>query len=250
MIALPASPQRPASASFAMPASRWAKRPASSGSPMTPVEARNISVGLAPTAFAAASPVIAVVSRPFLPVKALALPEFTTSARALPPGRFCRQKSTGADGHFERVNTPAAVVPSSNTISRRSVRFLYLMPAWAVAMRTPSIAGMRGCFFGASGETVSDMGPLRNGADCAGPVCQRPAPRARRISAPPAGSRAALRRQSASRNTPAIEQAKPIAWLRLIRSLRKRIARTTETAGNSATSAAATPMLPSTAALT
>ena len=82
-----------------------------------------------------------VDSRPFLPVKALALPELTTSARALPPARFARQKSTGADGHFERVKTPATSVPSSNTITIRSVRFLYLMPASAVAMRTPSIAG-------------------------------------------------------------------------------------------------------------
>jgi len=38
----------------------------------------------------------------------------------------------------------AAAVPSSNTIRSRSVRPLYLMPASAVAMRTPSIAGIFG----------------------------------------------------------------------------------------------------------
>ena len=95
-----------------------------------------------------------VDSRPFLPVKALALPELTTSTRALPPARLARQKSTGADGHFERVKTPATSVPSSNTITSRSVRFLYLMPASAVAMRTPSIGGILTKDLGASGEMV------------------------------------------------------------------------------------------------
>src|SRR5690606_9201183 len=110
-----------------------------------------------PAALLAALPVAAVVSRPFLPVKALALPEFTTRMRALPPVRFWRQKSTGAEGHSERVKTPAAVVPSSNTMASRSVRPLYLIPACAVAMRTPSMAGILGCFFGARGEIASDM---------------------------------------------------------------------------------------------
>jgi hypothetical protein len=31
------------------------------------------------------------------------------------------------------------------------------MPASAVAMRTPSTGGIFGCFFGASGDTVSDI---------------------------------------------------------------------------------------------
>ena len=142
-----------------MPASRCEKRDASSGSPITPVEARNTSPSEQPAAAAPALPVIAVVSRPFLPVKALALPELTTSSRALPPARFSRQKSTGADGHLERVKTPATSVPSSKTMARTSVRPLYLMPASAVAMRTPSITGILGYFFGASGEIVVDMVP-------------------------------------------------------------------------------------------
>jgi hypothetical protein len=164
MIALPASAQRSGSALAAIASSRCAKRPASSGSPMTPVEARKTSSVRHPAAFAAASAVMRVASRPFLPVKALALPELTTSARALPPARWARQRSTGADGHFERVKTPATSVPSAKVISIRSVRFLYLMPASAVTMRTPSIGGSVAQDFGASGETFVDMDSLANGA--------------------------------------------------------------------------------------
>src|SRR5262245_11973391 len=41
----------------------------------------------------------------------------------------------------------------------RSVRFRYLIPASVVAIRTPSTAGIFGCDFGASGETVVDIRP-------------------------------------------------------------------------------------------
>jgi hypothetical protein len=57
-----------------------------------------------------------------LPVKALALPELTTSARALPPFSRARHHSTGAEGHFDLVNTPATVVPLSISASSTSVR--------------------------------------------------------------------------------------------------------------------------------
>ncbi len=73
-----------------------------------------ISLGLAAKAAAASLAVSAVASAPVFPVKALALPEFTTSARAMPPPSLARHHSTGADGHFEVVNTPATCVPSSN----------------------------------------------------------------------------------------------------------------------------------------
>ena len=79
---------------------------------------------LQPTAAAATLAVKAQASRPFLPVKALALPELTTSARARAPFSLARHHSTGADGHFERVKTPPTLVPSSNTTSSTSVRFL------------------------------------------------------------------------------------------------------------------------------
>jgi len=97
---------------------------ASSGSPITPVEARKISAGLQRAALAAISAVSLVAARPLLPVKALALPELTTSARALPDFRLARHHSTGADGHFDLVKTPATAVPGSNSTSSTSVRFL------------------------------------------------------------------------------------------------------------------------------
>src|SRR4051794_27015979 len=157
MMAFAASVHRSGLPSLTSPASRWLNLVVSSGSPMTPVDARKTSPAVQPAAFAAASPVSAVDSRPFCPVKALALPELTTSTRALPEPRFWRQKSTGAEGHFDLVNTPATAVPASNTMASRSVRPLYFIPASAVAMRTPSMAGIFGYFFGASGEIVVDM---------------------------------------------------------------------------------------------
>ena len=91
---------------------------------MTPVDARKISASLAPVAAAAIFAVSAVESAPVLPVKALALPELTTSTRALPPDNLARHQSTGAEGHFEVVKTPATCVPSSIRASMTSVRFL------------------------------------------------------------------------------------------------------------------------------
>ena len=91
--------------------------------------------------------------RPVLPVNALALPELTTSARARPLLSLARHHSTGADGHFERVSTPATLVPLSNSANSTSVRPWYLMPAAPVARRTPATSGMSGTCLGASGET-------------------------------------------------------------------------------------------------
>src|SRR5260370_8590166 len=95
---------------------------ASRGSPITPVDARNTSDGSQPAAPAAMSAVSLVAARPDLPVKALALPELTTSARAAPPLRCARHQSTGADGHFDCVKTPATLLPSPNTPNRTSLR--------------------------------------------------------------------------------------------------------------------------------
>ena len=105
------------------PCSRWVNLPASSGSPITPVEATYTSLAVQPTALAAASAVRRVASLPFLPVNALALPELTTSARALPWGRLARHHSTGAEQVLDWVSTPAATVPGSSTAAIRSVRF-------------------------------------------------------------------------------------------------------------------------------
>ena len=76
--------------------------------------------GRAATAFTAK--LAAQASRPVLPVNALALPELTTSARALRVLSLSRHHSTGADGHFDFVNTPATAVPGSSSISNTSVR--------------------------------------------------------------------------------------------------------------------------------
>ena len=128
MIAFAAPIQSPGAAASARSASTPSNLVASSGSPITPVEARNTSLTLQPTALAAIEAVNAVDCRPVLPVKALALPEFTTSARANPPledpprPSLARHHSTGADGHFDLVKTPATVVPLSITASSTSVR--------------------------------------------------------------------------------------------------------------------------------
>src|SRR3981081_855125 len=113
MMALAAPIQSPGAAVSARVPSTPLNLVASSGSPITPVEARNTSLGLQPSALAAIEAVRAAARRPGLPVKALALPEFTTSARAnaaledLPWLSLARHHSTGADGHFDWVKTPA-----------------------------------------------------------------------------------------------------------------------------------------------
>ena len=109
-------------ASAASPASRLVNLDGSSGSPITPVEAIYTSASRQPAAAAAASAVSFTASRPRLPVKALALPELTTSALAIPCSSLERHHSTGADAVFDLVSTPATVVPGSNSASKRSVR--------------------------------------------------------------------------------------------------------------------------------
>src|SRR5262249_52892736 len=122
MIALAASSQPPGLAFATIPSMTPSKAAASSGSPITPVEARNTSAGLQPTARAASRAGNRHAPRPSLPGKAVALPELTTSARAVPDLRFARHQSTGAEAHFERVRTPATAAGSSNSTSSTSVR--------------------------------------------------------------------------------------------------------------------------------
>ena len=80
-----------------------ATRSSGSGWPITPVEATNTSSQSQPTCFAAATTVAATVFTPAWPVKALALPALTTTARARPWGSARRHQSTGAEGQRERV---------------------------------------------------------------------------------------------------------------------------------------------------
>jgi len=153
MIALAASFQNFPVAAVTSPSITPSNALALSGSPITPVEARNTSFGLQPIARAAISAVNLQASRPVFPVKALALPELTTSARGLALLRLARHHSTGADGHFDLVNTPATAVLGSSSASSTSVRLGYLMPAAAVASLTPAIAGISGTDVGARGDT-------------------------------------------------------------------------------------------------
>ena len=97
-------------------------RSCGSTSPITPVLASMTSRGLQPTSFAAASAEARAASAPARPVNTLALPAFTTSARARPPFSAARHQSTGMPGHLLRVNTPAAVVPGASSTMTRSVR--------------------------------------------------------------------------------------------------------------------------------
>jgi hypothetical protein len=90
--------------------------------PITPVEASRTSSAAQSSACAAASAVAAAAPSPAALLQTLALPAFTTSARALPAGRSRRHQSTGWPGVSERVNRPATLVPGSNASSARSSR--------------------------------------------------------------------------------------------------------------------------------
>jgi len=91
-------------------------------SPITPVDAMNTCFAGQPARSAAAAAVAMQASRPALPVKTLALPAFTTTARALPAPSAARHQSTGAPGHLLEVNTPATVVPDASSSITRSSR--------------------------------------------------------------------------------------------------------------------------------
>ena len=109
MIALAASSQAWASACFSQAASTASNFAASSGSPMTPVEAMK-------TCGRGSPPPRRRVGGQLAGLRALLAGEGVGVAgihherprRAL--ARFLRHQSTGAEGHFERVNTPATAV--------------------------------------------------------------------------------------------------------------------------------------------
>ncbi len=94
-----------------------------SGSPITPVEATKASSGAQLNSRPVASTVRLTEASPIRPVNALALPELTTIARALPPGRQARHQSTGADDVSDLVSAPPIVVPGCSSTTSRSVRF-------------------------------------------------------------------------------------------------------------------------------
>ena len=95
------------------------------GSPITPVEAIQTPDFGAPVALATAAASASTASTPFLPVKALELPEFTRIACGPFTGAASRRAShhsTGAERVEERVNTPATAEPGASIASITSRR--------------------------------------------------------------------------------------------------------------------------------
>ena len=126
MIALAASIQSSGAAVSASVASTPSNLVASSGSPITPVEARNTSPVAAadrlggdrrgqrrrlPAGLAGEGVGVAGIHH-----------QRAASLLESPRPSLARHHSTGADGHFDLVKTPAAVVPLSITASSTSVR--------------------------------------------------------------------------------------------------------------------------------
>ena len=130
-----------AAAASASPASALST---GSGTPMTPVEDTNTSSGAQPVIHATLAAIASTASRPAAPVKALALPAFTTSARARPWGSAARHHSTSGEGQRERVVTPATAVPSTKVRSVRSSRAHALYPARTVRAVQPATGGRSG----------------------------------------------------------------------------------------------------------
>ena len=137
-------------------------------SPITPVEATTTPAGRQASALAARVADHLTSCIPRSPVNALALPLFTSNARARPEVMLSRHQITGADAVLDRVKTPAAVVPCDKAASSRSLRRRYLIPAAATANRTPATSGMRGKRRGASGDlkTSGNCLPSQNACTC------------------------------------------------------------------------------------
>src|SRR3546814_13064259 len=84
-------------------AAKAASNPASAlsmgrGTPITPVEETNTSAGWQPKCPATRAAIASTAARPRLPVKAVLLHAFTTSARALPSGRGRKKGVEGKGG--------------------------------------------------------------------------------------------------------------------------------------------------------
>ena len=90
-----------------------------SGVPMIPVEQTSTSAAATPNASAAASPIASASARPAAPVPALALPELTITAAALPPfaARSRRSRITGGAANLFCVKTAAAVTACRSSVA-------------------------------------------------------------------------------------------------------------------------------------
>ena len=119
---------------------------------MIPVEATKTSAAGERMRRAAASAVARVALSPASPVKALAFPALTTSARARPRPRTRRLHSTGAAAVREVVKTPATAVPGASSTRLRSLWAESRIPVRATAARTPASGGSLGNAAGARGD--------------------------------------------------------------------------------------------------
>jgi hypothetical protein len=129
--------------------------PYSSTWPITPVEAISTCSRGQPSSAEMASMVRSTATAPALPVKLLARPVLTRSARTRPPETLIAalHQSTGAEPTLWRVNTPATADPSAKRIRVTSSRLCRYMPAQAAASTTPLTGAMAGNGT-ASGETA------------------------------------------------------------------------------------------------
>ena len=107
---------------------------------MIPVEASSTSCSEHPSTRAAARPSRRASAKPAAPVRQLAQPLLSRTARARPRRRYCRLSCSGAAVTRFRVKAPAAAAGTVETTSARSGRRLRLMPALMPAATNPSAA--------------------------------------------------------------------------------------------------------------
>ena len=106
-------------------------------SPITPVEKGKTSVGDICVSSDSAEQLCSQATIPGSPVPAFALPELMRMYRALIASLLRSATSTGAALNAFWVKTAAVALPSLISISVRSSRLGYLIPACATPSRTP-----------------------------------------------------------------------------------------------------------------
>ena len=114
-----------------------------SGVPMIPVEQTSTWLFATCSASPAAAAINCAFLYPGLPVPALALPELTTTAEAMPPLAFSveRSSSTGGAANLFWVNTAAQGTGRRSSVAIIAMSNLrFLIPAWRPAATKPSAA--------------------------------------------------------------------------------------------------------------
>jgi hypothetical protein len=128
-------PRRPRAAAAFSAAS--AASPTASLVPIAPVPSSSTSAGGQPMAAAQRAARAAASASPSGPVAALALPAWTSTARATPASSRSRDQRTGAEANGWTVNRPAAAEVCWLTISARSGPCPGVRPASTPAARNP-----------------------------------------------------------------------------------------------------------------